>query len=96
MPLEILEVHFELAESGGLARALVATALSLWRRARFRTWLSLFVAGARETSCLGGPKTTFRDRRKGSERFYFQIQLQIPWHVQYFGHGGDLGGALVS
>ena len=29
---------------------------------------SLFVAGARETSCFGGPKSTFRDRCKGSEQ----------------------------
>ena len=62
-----------LAKSGALARVLVATALSLWCRAHFRTWRSLFVAGAWETSCFGGPKSTFRDRRKGSERLYFNV-----------------------
>ena len=50
----------------GAGRVLVAAALSLWCRALFRTWWSLFVAGARETSCFGGPKSTFvtgaRDR----------------------------------
>ena len=60
---------------------LVATAFSLWCCAHFRTWWSLFVAGARETSCFGGPKSTFRDRRKGSERFYFEVQ--ILWQVQH-------------
>ena len=33
------------------------------------------MAGARETSCFGGLKSTFRDRRKGSERFYFKMQI---------------------
>ena len=33
-------------------------------------------------------KSTFRDRRKGSERFYFK--RQISWQAQHFGHGGDL------
>ena len=40
-----------LAESGGLAQTLVATA-------HFRAWWSLFVAGARETLCFG---VTFHD-----------------------------------
>ena len=51
-----------LAESGGLARALVATAHSSWHCAHFRALWSLLVAGAKETSCFGGPKSTFRDR----------------------------------
>ena len=46
MPLEILEVHFDCA--GPQRRVLLTTALSLWRRAHFRTWWSLFVAGAVE------------------------------------------------
>ena len=45
------------------------------------------VAGARDTSCFRGPKSTFPDRRKGSERFYFE--MQISRQVQHFGHGGD-------
>ena len=46
-------------------------------RTHFRTWWSLFVASARETSrsCFGGPKSAFRDRRKGSERCYFEMQI---------------------
>ena len=52
---------------GWLERALVTTALSLFRRAHFRTQ-SLFVARARETSCFGGPKSTFRDNRKQSPK----------------------------
>ena len=31
------------------------------------------MAGARETSCFGGPKSAFRDRCKGSERLYFEV-----------------------
>ena len=31
---------------------------------------------------------TFRGRRKGSERFYFDVQ--ISWQAQHFGSGGDL------
>ena len=64
-----------LANSAWPRRALVATALSLWFRAHFRTWWSLFLAGARETSRLG-PKSTFRDKCKGSE------EMQISWQVQ--------------
>ena len=47
---------------------LVATALSLWRRAHFRTWRSLFVAcaRAREASCFRGPKS-----------------MQISWQAQH-------------
>ena len=30
------------------------------------------MAGARETSCFGAPKSAFRDRCKGSELFYFE------------------------
>ena len=45
-------------------RVLVATALSLWCRAHFRTWWSLCVAGESETSCFGAPKSTFRDRHR--------------------------------
>ena len=37
---------------------------------------------------------TFRGRRKGSERFYFEVQ--ISWQVQYFGHGRDLRAALAE
>ena len=73
-----------LAKSGWRRRVLVATALSLCCRAHFRTWWSLCMAGARETSCFGGPKSTFRDRCKGSERLYFEVQ--ISWQVQHFGH----------
>ena len=46
------------------------------------------MAGAREASCFGGPKTTF----------LVQVQeiVQISWHVQYFGHDGGLRRALIS
>ena len=37
------------------------------------------MAGARETSCFGGATPTFRDRRKGSERLYFEAQ--ISWQA---------------
>ena len=40
----------------------------------------------------GKGKLTFRDRCKGSERGY--LDVQISWQAQHFGHGGDLGGAL--
>ena len=53
-----------------------------------------FHAGARETSCFGVPKSAFRDKRKGSERFH--VEMQISWQAQHFGHGGDLRGALIS
>ena len=64
--------------------------------AHFRTWWPLFVAGARETSCFGGPKSTFRDRCERSERLYFEVQIslqvqhfvnlevQISWQAQHF------------
>ena len=37
---------------------------------------------------------TFRDRCKGSELFYFE--LQFSWQAQHFGHGGDRRRALIS
>ena len=40
------------------------------------------MAGTRKTSCFGGPKSTFRDRRKGSERLDFEVQ--ISWQAQQF------------
>ena len=84
MPLEVLEVHSlrRLAKSAWARRVLVATALSLWCRAHFRTWWSLFVAGAKKTSCFRAPKLIFRDECKGSERLYFEVQ--ISWQVQHF------------
>ena len=43
------------------------------------------MAGARETSCFGASKSTFRDKCKGSELFYFE--MQFSWQVQqHFGH----------
>ena len=45
--------------------------------AHFRTWWSLFVAGTRETSRFGGPKSTFRDRRTGSERFASKRRFRV-------------------
>ena len=53
------------------------------------------VAVARETLCFGAPKSTFRDRCKGSELLYFE--KQFSWQVQHFGHGGDpRGRAQIS
>ena len=48
----------------------------------------------RETSCFGASKSTFRDRWKGSEPLYFEVQFS--WQVQHFGHGGDHQGAQIS
>ena len=67
-----------LAKSAAAA-GVVATALSLWRRTHFRTWRPIFAAGARETSCFGGPKSTIRDTRGGSERFCFEVQILRFW-----------------
>ena len=39
------------------------------------------MAGARETSCFGAPKSTFRDKCKGSELLYFE--MQFSWQVQH-------------
>ena len=50
--------------------------------------------GAGEASCFGVSKSTFRDRCKGSELFYFD--MQFSWQVQHFGHGGDRRGAQIS
>ena len=36
---------------------------------------------ARETSCFGGPKPSFRDRCKGSERLYFEKQIFVAGAV---------------
>ena len=52
------------------------------------------MAGARETSCFGAPKSTFRDRYKRSELFDFE--MEFSWQVQHFGHGGDGRGAQIS
>ena len=52
------------------------------------------MAGARKTSCFGASKSTFRDRCKGSELLYFE--LQFSWQVLLFGHGGDRRGAQIS
>ena len=52
------------------------------------------MAGARETSCFGAAKSTFRDRRKGLEVFDFEVQFL--WQAQRLGHGGDRQGAQIS
>ena len=44
------------------------------------------MAGARETSCFGGAKSAYPDRRQGSERL--RLELQSSWQVQHFGHPG--------
>ena len=55
----------------------------------------VFVASAEETSCFPGPKSTFRDRCKGSERFTSKCRFRGRY-LQHFGHGGDLRRALAS
>ena len=50
------------------------------------------MAGARETSCFGAPKSTFRDRCKGSELLYFEVQFS--WQVQHFGADFVAGAVL--
>ena len=74
MPLEILEVHFDCAGSqnlGGLAAgacrncALVVVPCAFSVHGGHFSWQAQV---ARETSCFGGPKPSFRDRCKGSER----------------------------
>ena len=88
MPLEILEVHFDCAGSqnlggrGGCLALVVVLCAFLCMVATFRD------RRKRETSCSGGPKSTFRDWR-----LYFEVQ--IPWQVHHFGYGGDLGRALI-
>ena len=52
------------------------------------------MAGARDTSCSGDPKSTFRDRCRRSEGVY--VDVQISFQAQYFGHGGGLRRALIS
>ena len=52
------------------------------------------MAGARQTSCFGAPKSTFRDKCKGSELSY--VEMQFSWQVQHFGYGGDRRGAQIS
>ena len=53
------------------------------------------MAGARETSCFGAPKSTFRGRCKGSELFCY-FDMKFSWQAQHFGHGGDRRGAQIS
>ena len=50
------------------------------------------MASARETLCFGAPKSTFRDKCKGSELFYFTLQSSCQVQ-QHLGHGGDRRGA---
>ena len=78
MVLDIVHVHFDCVGSQNLGG---------WSVLHFRTRELLFVAGARETSCFGAPKSTFRDRCKESEMFDFEVQFS--WQAQHFGHGGD-------
>ena len=47
------------------------------------------MAGAGETSYFGASKSTFRDRCKGSELFYFEVQFS--WQVQ---HVEEVTGAV--
>ena len=42
----------------------------------------------------GNLVSTFCDRCKGWELFYFE--MQFSWQVQRFGHGGDRRGAEIS
>ena len=63
----------------------------------FLDMVVIFRGRRRETSRSGGPKSTSRDRCKGSERLYFKLQTAADlWQAQHFGHGGDLRGALIS
>ena len=54
------------------------------------------MASARETSCFGGSRLTFRDRCRILERLY--VDVQISWQARCFGHGdgGGLWHALIS
>ena len=50
--------------------------------------------GRRKGNLFGAPKSTFRDRCKASELFYFE--MQFSWQVQHFGPGRDRRGAQIS
>ena len=52
------------------------------------------MAGAGETSCFGGPKSTFRDRGKGIGAAVLRCADFVAG--AYFGHGRDVRGALIS
>ena len=65
MLLEIVEMHFDCRVAKSALGAVGASndCALVVAPCAFRTWWSLFVAGARETSCFGAPKSTFCDRR---------------------------------
>ena len=71
-PLEIFKVHFDCASSQNLlgpARAGAFLDCALVALAgTFSDLVITFVAGAKETLCFGGPKSTFC----GSEQFYLR------------------------
>ena len=77
----------------GRRRVLLATALSLWRRAQFGTWVSLSWQAQGKLRVLVLQSRLFvtgaRDRS-----IYFE--MQFSWQVQHFGHAGDRQGAQIS
>ena len=73
---------------------LVATALSLWGRAHFWARCSLFVVGARETSCFGGQSRLFVTRAR--DRSGFASMCRFRGRRVHFGHGANLRRALMS
>ena len=72
MPLEILDVHFDCA---GLQNLVGWRGCSSRLRSRCGAVRMVVTLDGRHTGNLvfGGPKSTFRDRCKGSERFYFDV-----------------------
>ena len=56
-------------------------------------WYKVVTFRGRRKGNLVFPKSSFRDRRKGSELFYFE--MQFSWQAQHFGHGGDRQGAQI-
>ena len=81
-----------LAKSGWRRRALVATALSLWRRAHFRTRRSLFVAGARGPRVwavqirlfVTGGAVLLRNASAVNRSFWTGGPLADSWQAQHF------------
>ena len=80
MPLEILEVHSDCAVSQSLLGrgGWLLRLRSRCGAVRIFGHGGHFSRQAQGNRFFGGPKSTFRDRRKGSERFYFE--MQISWH----------------
>ena len=96
MVLDIVNVHFHCTGSQnlGVCGGCFSRLRSRCGAVRILVHGGHFSWQAQGKPSFGASKSTFRDRCKGSELCYFE--MEFLWQVQHFGHVGDRRGAQIS